>query len=109
MNVKYTKDTPCIDGVWEFFGWFDWQGLEATETIGEGEAVVEYIGEVMYKDQFNKESFYKRWVDRTSQIQFAGHWLIYPYRTLWFVFILICFITLVFSFLQIKSICVVLL
>ena len=36
------------------------QGLEATETIGEGEAVIEYTGEVMYKDQFNKDNFYKR-------------------------------------------------
>ncbi|XP_078341508.1 uncharacterized protein LOC111110637 isoform X3 [Crassostrea virginica] len=36
------------------------KGLEATETIGEGEAVIEYTGEVMYKDQFNKDNFYKR-------------------------------------------------
>ncbi|XP_061178866.1 inactive histone-lysine N-methyltransferase 2E-like isoform X2 [Saccostrea echinata] len=36
------------------------KGLEATETIGEGEPVIEYIGQVMYRDQFNKDNFYKR-------------------------------------------------
>ncbi|XP_048739545.2 inactive histone-lysine N-methyltransferase 2E-like isoform X2 [Ostrea edulis] len=36
------------------------KGLEASETIGEGEAVIEYVGQVMYRDQFNRDNFYKQ-------------------------------------------------
>ncbi|XP_052071911.1 inactive histone-lysine N-methyltransferase 2E-like isoform X1 [Mytilus californianus] len=36
------------------------KGLEASETIGEGEPIIEYTGNVMLREQFDKANFYKR-------------------------------------------------
>ncbi|KAK3101462.1 hypothetical protein FSP39_003787 [Pinctada imbricata] len=36
------------------------KGLEASQTIAEGEAVIEYTGKVMFKHQLNRDNFFKQ-------------------------------------------------